>query len=303
MTAPAPVGELPPGTDPPALHALAVELAQAGGAVLRRHRRPAGGVDVTATKSSATDVVTAADLAAEDELRRLLAAARPSDGVRGEEGGMSPGSSGLTWVLDPLDGTVNYLYDIDSYAVSVAVVAGEPRPQRWVEVAGAVHDAARQRTYSAHRGGGARRDGSPLRPSDCSELARCLLGTGFGYAVADRRVHAAAIARLLPQVRDIRRLGSAALDLCAVAAGSLDGYVEQGLQPYDHAAGVLVAREAGAVVGGVAGGPVDSRLCVAATPGIAAPLAAAAEAAGYLDNPQARPSAGTQGHRQPPSGT
>lgn len=268
------------------LRRLAVRLAAAAGEVLLEHRREV--VTVARTKSTHTDVVTAADLAAERRLRELLARERPDDGVLGEEEGHVGGSSGLTWVLDPLDGTVNYLYGTGTYAVSVAVVAGPPTPEAWRAVAGAVLDVERGQTFSAAAGGGARLDGpSPgggtadgvaLRASSCARLADCLLGTGFGYAPDARREHGRAVALLLPQVRDVRRVGSAALDLCMVAAGRLDAHLERGLHPWDHAAGVLVAREAGAVVLGPGGGPPGPDLVLAAAPGVVEELARALEA-------------------------
>jgi myo-inositol-1(or 4)-monophosphatase len=264
---------------PAELRGLARDLAEAAGAVLREHRR--GDVTVARTKSSRTDVVTAADLAAETELRRLLARARPDDGVLGEEEGLVPGTSGLTWVVDPLDGTVNFLYDTGTYAVSVAVVRGEPNPYDWDVVAGAVHDVERSQMYSAAAGEGADLDGVAIEASGCDRLDRCLLGTGFSYEAEVRAHQAEAMAYLLPRVRDLRRVGSAALDLCMVGSGKFDGYVEQGLNPWDHAAGGLVATEAGAVVHGPDGGRPDRRLVVAAAPGVAAALDEALLASGY----------------------
>lgn len=267
--------------DPQELRALAVRLAGAGAEVLLEHRR--GPVQVSATKSSATDVVTAADLASEAELRRLLATLRPEDAVLGEEEGLVPGTSGLTWVLDPLDGTVNYLYGIGSYAVSVAVVAGEATPGRWRALAGAVRDVTAARTYSAAAGHGADLDGVAIRPSGTTELSQCLLGTGFSYRREVRVQQARAMARLLPQVRDVRRIGAAALDLCLVASGSLDGHVERELKPWDHAAAALVAVEAGAAVRGRGGSAPDDRLTFAAAPGVAEALWSAVRDSGYLD--------------------
>lgn len=273
--APSARAEAPPADD---LRALARELARAAGAVLRRHRR--GEVTVARTKSSGTDVVTAADVASEQELRRLLAAARPHDGVLGEEEGLVPGTSGLTWVLDPLDGTVNFLYGTGTYAVSVGVVHGEPDVATWTPVAGAVLDVEREQTWSAAAGEGADRDGAPLHVSACARLDRCLLGTGFSYDAAVRAEQGRAVALLLPQVRDVRRIGAAAIDLCLVAEGRLDAYAERGLQPWDHAAGALVAVEAGAVVHGPGGGRPDRRLVLASAPAVAAELGAAVAASG-----------------------
>ncbi|MFC5379746.1 inositol monophosphatase family protein [Aquipuribacter nitratireducens] len=259
-----------PAPDPEGLRALARRLAAETGDLLREHRRAvAGDVAVARTKSSGTDVVTAADEAAEALLRERLAELRPDDAVLGEEGGASEGRSGLTWVLDPLDGTVNYLYGIGAYAVSVAVVAGPGDPAVWQPLAGAVHDVARDETFSAAAGHGADLDGAPLRTSGCTDLEVCLLGTGFSYRPEVRDEQARLLAHLLPRVRDVRRIGSAALDLCAVGAGRLDAYVERELNPWDHAAGALVVAEAGGTVHGPDGGRPSRELVVAAAPGVA----------------------------------
>ena len=172
----------------------------------------------------------------------MITAERPQDGVLGEEGADRPSESGLIWVVDPLDGTVNYLYQLGNWAVSVAVEddAGA--------VVGVVHDPVAGRTFTAIRGGGARLDGRVLRVNDPVPMHRALVATGFGYLPERRATQGALIARLLPRIRDIRRYGSAALDLCAVAAGHLDAYFEEGVQRWDVAAGGLVAREAGAVM-------------------------------------------------------
>jgi myo-inositol-1(or 4)-monophosphatase len=168
-----------------------------------------------------------------------LAAARPGDGFLGEEGHDEAGSTGVRWVVDPIDGTVNYLYGIPEYAVSVAAqVDGE-------SVAGVVVNAATGTVYAATLGGGATRDGRPVQARPAPDLAEMLVLTGFGY-VRDVRIHqAACIARLLPEIRDVRRMGSCALDLCRLAEGRADAYVEEGPQPWDHAAGGLILREAG----------------------------------------------------------
>jgi myo-inositol-1(or 4)-monophosphatase len=245
------VPPLPAGTTVAGLRDLAVRLATEAGELVRSGR-PAR-VTVAATKSSAVDPVTAMDRASEDLLRRRLAEARPQDGVLGEEGDDVAGSSGLTWVLDPIDGTVNYLYGVASYAVSVAVVAGPPDPERWTVLAGAVHSVVDGRTWSAGLGEGAARDGEPLSAGGAASLATSLVGTGFGYAAQRRAAQARVLASVLPRVRDIRRLGSAAIDLCLVAEGALDLYYERGLNPWDLAAGALVAAEAGAVVTGLRG--------------------------------------------------
>jgi len=228
-----------------------------------------------ASKSSATDPVTEMDQRSQELLVRLLGEERPDDAVLGEEQGGSAGTSGLTWVVDPIDGTVNYLYGIPSYAVSVAVVTGDPtRAGQWEAVAGAVHNPETDELFHAHLGGGAHlttpAGTRTLRASGAGDLAVALVGTGFSYAAAVRARQAALLVDLLPRVRDIRRHGSAALDLCGLAAGRLDAYYEAALNPWDRAAGELVAREAGCVLGG----PVDEvptrDLVWGAAPGIAA---------------------------------
>lgn len=243
------------------LRATAERLARAAGALVREGRPHR--VDVSATKSSPVDVVTAMDLAAEELLRASIAEHRPADGILGEEGGLLPGTSGVTWVIDPIDGTVNYLYGIPAYAVSVAAVVGPPTPAGWTVVAGAVHAVADGRTWTAALGAGAQLDGAPVRVNAPVSLAQSLVGTGFGYTTDRRRGQARVVAALLPQVRDIRRIGSAALDLCTLAAGGLDLYYERGLQPWDLAAASLVASEAGARVVGLRGAAPGEAMTVA----------------------------------------
>lgn len=243
------------------LRELAEHLARSAGSLVREGR-PAR-VDVAATKSSEVDPVTAMDLAAEAHLRALIAEHRPGDGILGEEDGLTPGSTGVTWVLDPIDGTVNYLYGLPAYAISVGVVVGEPDPARWTPVAGAVHAVPLDVTYTAGRGLGATRDGEPLRVNPSRPLATSLVGTGFGYTVERRTVQARVLVELLPRVRDIRRIGSAALDLCRVAEGSLDVYFERGLNPWDLAAGQLIVREAGGEVTGLRGAEAGTAMTVA----------------------------------------
>lgn len=245
------------------LGALATRAARAAGALVRdgRPRR----VDVAATKSSTVDVVTAMDLASEALLRRTILERRPDDGILGEEEGLLPGTSGVTWVIDPIDGTVNYLYGLPAYAVSVAAVVGVPTPQEWTVLAACVHQVADGRTWTATLGGGAFEDGRRLRVNEPVPLSTSLLGTGFGYVVERRRAQGRVVAELLPRVRDIRRMGSAAIDLCHVAAGNLDLYYERGLQPWDLAAASLVASEAGARVLGLRGRAPSEEMTVAGT--------------------------------------
>ncbi len=218
---------------------LAVRAARAAGAeLLRRY----GHVEGLATKSSVTDPVTDADRASEALLVSLLRSERPGDGVLGEEGTSVPSDSGVTWVVDPLDGTVNYLYELDSFAVSVAA-----RDQD-ATLVGAVFEPVTGRLFTATRGGGAFADGRPLSVNDPVPMERAMVATGFGYSAERRATQGAMIGELLPQVRDIRRIGSAALDLCRVAAGTVDAYLEEGVQAWDIAAGSLIAAEAGATV-------------------------------------------------------
>jgi myo-inositol-1(or 4)-monophosphatase len=265
----------PPGdvTDVGALRDLAETAARAAGDLVRDERPHDLGV--ASTKSSPTDVVTAMDTAAEALLVRTLLSARPDDGVLGEEGGLRPGTSGLTWVVDPIDGTVNYLYGIPAYAVSVAAVTGEPHPRSWQVVAGCVHNPETGETWTAALGQGAVLDGRPLAVNRGVPLDRALVGTGFGYTADRRREQARVLAGLLPQVRDVRRIGAASLDLCAVASGRLDAYYERGLRPWDLAAGLLVASEAGASVRGLAGLAPGEAMVLAAAPDLASRLGAA----------------------------
>jgi len=258
------------GYDVVALRTLAEEAARAAGELVVG-QRPAR-VQVAATKSSPTDVVTAMDTAAEELLTRTLLAGRPDDGVLGEEGGLRPGSSGLTWVLDPIDGTVNYLYGIPAFAVSVAVVAGDPEPGRWTALAGCVHNPVTGETWTAAAGAGAALDGRPVTVNDPVPMGRALVGTGFGYVAQRRAQQARVLSALLPRVRDVRRAGAASLDLCAVASGRLDAYYERGLQPWDQAAGALVVTEAGGSVSGLDGRTAGEAMVLAGPPRLVAEL-------------------------------
>ncbi|HMO12327.1 MAG TPA: inositol monophosphatase family protein, partial [Actinotalea sp.] len=213
--------------------AVAEQVAREAGALVREGRPER--VRVSATKSSDVDPVTAMDLAAEDLIRRRLRDLRPQDGVLGEEHGLEPGVSGLTWVVDPIDGTVNYLYGIPAYAISIGVVSGEPDPATWTIQAGCVHAVADGRTWTAAAGHGAWRDGRRLAVSEQTTVAGALVGTGFGYTQSRRRRQAQVVAALLPLVRDVRRIGSAALDLALLAEGALDAHYERGLNPWDLA--------------------------------------------------------------------
>ena len=255
-----------------ALRALAEQLARQAGELVQRDR-PAR-VAVAGTKSSSTDMVTAMDRASEQLLSTRLLQDRPLDGLLGEEGAGRAGSSGLTWVVDPIDGTVNYAYGLPIYSVSVAVVTGDvTRAGAWQPVAGCVHNPASGETWTAAVGQGATLDGAPVVAPPPPAPDQALVATGFGYRPAQRRRQAEVLAALLPQIRDMRRLGSAAVDLCLVASGRLDAYYEQGLNAWDMAAGMLVAREAGVTVAGLSGRPPGGDLVLAAREPLFADLA------------------------------
>jgi myo-inositol-1(or 4)-monophosphatase len=224
-------------TDTAELLALAERAARAAGALLAE--RVQGPVSGIAYKSSATDPVSDADRDAETTILGMLRAARPDDAMLGEEGTAETGASGLRWVIDPLDGTVNYLYRQPSFCVSIACEDAEGG------LVAVVHQPATGETFGARRGAGATRDGVPIAVNRPGALARALVATGFSYDPARRALQGALVARLLPQVRDIRRAGSAALDLAWVADGRLDGYYEHGLNAWDWAGGALLVQEAG----------------------------------------------------------
>jgi len=235
----------PPARGPAAsdLAELAAEVARAAGALLLAR---AGSALAVTTKSSGTDPVTEADRAAEALLVDALLRARPDDGLLGEEGADRAGTTGLRWVVDPLDGTVNYLYGLPGWTVSVACEQREG--DGWRGIAGAVHHPPADETFRAWRGGGAWSGERRLGVNDPVALDRALVATGFGYLPEVRARQAAVAAALLPRVRDLRRIGSAALDLCLVAAGRVDAYYEDSCSRWDWAAGAVVASEAGAVV-------------------------------------------------------
>lgn len=239
-------------------------MAREAGALLLEHAA-LGAVGV-ATKSSPTDMVSAADLASERLIGELIAAERPDDGRLGEEGGHRPGTSGLTWVFDPLDGTTNYLYRIPQWAVSIAVEDGDGA------VAGCVFDASRGECFTAARGHGAALNGAPVAVSGAADLSRSLVATGFAYDRERRVEQARESLGVIGRVRDVRRAGAAALDLAWVACGRLDGYWETGLNAWDSAAGLLLVREAGGVATVEPQG--DTELTVAASPAIHAGLRA-----------------------------
>jgi myo-inositol-1(or 4)-monophosphatase len=243
---------------------LAQETALAAGELAARRRSE--GVRIAASKSSPEDVVTQADRETETLIRRLLADARPDDGFFGEESEATGGTSGLTWVVDPIDGTVNYLYGIPAWAVSIAVVEGDPDPATWTTLAGAVRNPVSDELFTAAAGEGAWLGERRLQVPTSVPLSLALLGTGFSYRAAERERQADVLRGLIGQVRDIRRIGSAALDLCSVAAGRLNLYYERGLNPWDQAAGSLIAREAGARVGAFRDGREGIDLLIAGAP-------------------------------------
>jgi myo-inositol-1(or 4)-monophosphatase len=234
---------------------LGLAVAREAGALVRTRR--AAGVRVAATKSSDTDVVTDADRASEALILERILAARPDDGILGEEGSDRVGTSGVRWVVDPIDGTVNYFLGLPQYAVSIGVeVDGLVR-------VGVVVNAATGAEFTAVKGRGATADGRPIAVREARPLERSVISTGYNYEPRIRARQAASVAELVVRVADIRRFGSCALDLCALACGQSDGYVEEGCMPWDHAAGGLIAEEAGAVVE-VLGGASGRALVVAA---------------------------------------
>lgn len=245
------------------LERVAVEVAELAAAFVRSNHGtavPAG------TKSTPTDVVTQTDLASESLIRSELTARCPGSSIIGEEYGDKVGGNHISWVVDPIDGTVNFLYGLPVVSISIAATYDG------VTVAGAVTDMISGTTYSATAGGGARHEGRALRVGSPSDLSTALIGTGFAYESDVRAEQAQTLTRLLPACRDIRCMGSAALNLCWVGAGLLDGYFERNIKLYDYAAGELIAREAGAVVElpEVSG----NGLAFAATPAIAHELRA-----------------------------
>ena len=238
-----------------ALLDLAVNAAQeAGELLLQRFGGPQSGVDA---KSSATDMVSDADRDSERVLLEAIRTARPDDGLIAEESGHRPGTTGLVWVVDPLDGTTNYLYGIPAWSVSIACRDAEGG------LVAVVHDPATGETFTALRGAGAFLNGARLRTTSLADLTRALVGTGFGYTPGRRALQAAALAHVLPRVRDVRRAGSAALDLAWVACGRLDGFYEAGIRDWDRAAGLLLVGEAGGLTGILDPG-LDGADCVVA---------------------------------------
>ncbi|MEV4464493.1 inositol monophosphatase family protein [Micromonospora echinofusca] len=253
---------------PSELLEIAVDVARDAAATA--HRMRVEGVSVAATKSTVTDVVTAADRAVERQVIDALRRLRPGDAVLGEEYGAGEtgpvGPGGVRWIVDPIDGTVNYLYGIPHCAVSLAAeVDGQV-------VAGVVRNVSTGEEWTATVGGGAWRAGERLRCSTETDLGQALVATGFGYDPGRRAHQARVVAELIPHIRDIRRFGAAALDLCLAAEGRVDAYYEKGLAAWDQAAGALVATEAGLLVAGLGGLPAGPDLVIAAPAALFKPL-------------------------------
>ncbi len=261
--------------DLPALLALATTVAtDAATLVLDGLSRARSSVT---TKSSVTDMVTEMDRAAEALIADGIRAQRPDDAIIGEEGTADVGTTEVRWVVDPIDGTTNYLYGLPGFGVSIAAeVDGEA-------VVGVVADPLRGDLYTATKGGGATLNGSRIRVSALTDIATALVGTGFAYDPARRRRQATVLVQLLPEVRDIRRFGAASLDLCLVASGRLDAYYEKGLSRWDYAAGALIAAESGARLGDLDGGPASSEFMLASAVGLFEPLRDLLERAGARD--------------------
>lgn len=235
-----PTGPVPPGRSAAVhLEAVAVEVAQLAAALVRA---TVGRAATSGTKSSPTDVVTATDVESEALIRRELLDRCPGSSIAGEELADDEGTNDVTWTVDPIDGTVNFLYDLPVVAVSIAASIGGRT------VAGAVVDVLRTDTFAAALGSGARRDGVTIESNDVAQLGQLLVGTGFSYSAQRRAEQSSILNRLLPVVRDIRCMGSAALNMCWVGCGRIDAYYEHDTKPYDYAAGALIASEAGARV-------------------------------------------------------
>lgn len=228
---------------------LAARLAVAAGDLVLEGRK--SGVTSASTKSSDTDVVTEFDRASERLIVEGLNAERPDDAVIGEEGTDAAGASGVRWLIDPIDGTTNFLYDLPGWAVSIAALVDD-RPQ-----AGAVYVPGSGELFTAVVGGGAFLNGAPIHCGTTASLEHALVATGFSYLVDRRRGQGERFASIISKIRDVRRLGAASTDLCHLAAGRLDVYYEQWLGPWDWAAGELIAREAGCLTGRFDGGPID----------------------------------------------
>jgi myo-inositol-1(or 4)-monophosphatase len=246
--------------DPDQLLALAEAIAREAAQFVHDARR-AGPVRA-ATKSTVTDMVTDYDQASERLIVSRLRDARPDDAIVGEEGAATPGTSGVEWLIDPIDGTTNYLYGLLGYAVSIGARDGDGG------LVGVVAVPTTGEVFTARRGGGARCNNVPIRCSELTDVSTALVATGFSYHRERRIKQAARIAALIGDVRDIRRIGAAAPDLSYVASGRFDAYYEEFLNPWDLAAGEVIAREAGCRIGSLDGGPVTPASTLAAAPAI-----------------------------------
>jgi myo-inositol-1(or 4)-monophosphatase len=277
--------------DPAKLLALATDLAGQAAALLMDGLGRAR--TSVRTKSSPTDMVTEMDRASERLIVDGIRAARPDDAVLGEEGTNRRGTSGLRWVIDPLDGTTNYLYGHAGFSVSVAVERSGPAGGADLGImgddpgattlAGVVIDPLHRDVFAATAGGGATRNGEPIACSRQTEPGRALVATGFAYDPARRGRQAQVVARMISQIRDIRRMGAAAIDLCSVAFGRVDAYYERSLGPWDYAAAALIASEAGALIGNLDGGPASPAFVFAAPPTLFEPLREILATAGAAD--------------------
>ena len=270
-------GSVPAGVDPPELLDVALRAAASAAELITTGRPARLAID---TKSSPTDLVTEMDRRAEALIAEVIHAERPDDLIHGEEdvggtGTRTGDPDTVTWWVDPIDGTTNYVSDHPGYAVSVAATVGD------VAIAGVVADPTHGRTYRASLGGGAWCGDVRLHVPDPPEPAHALVATGFSYVAAERRLQVERLSRVADRIRDVRRMGAAALDLCSVASGRVDAYFEAGLSRWDYAAGALVATEAGAVVCGLDGGPVRPGSVLCAHPRLAARLVDLLADAGY----------------------
>ena len=239
---------------------LATDLAREAGQVALRGRR-SGDLGET-TKSSPTDMVTKYDRMCERLIVEGISRSRPNDSIIGEEGADTRGTSGIEWHIDPIDGTTNYVFDQPNWAVSIGVADGAG------PLAGAVYVPVLDEMFTAERGGGAFRNGAPISPRAVTEVSDALVATGFSYDPAARARHGRTVARMVGSIRDLRRLGAASVDICFVACGRLDAYVEGGLNSWDIMAAQLVATEAGCTVTDFSGGPVTPHEVIASSPAI-----------------------------------
>ncbi len=251
-------------TDLADIQALASKFAMQAGALLLKGQHTAL-ASVAATKSSVNDIVTQVDRDSEEFIVSAIQSTCPDDAILGEEGASVEGTSGVRWVIDPLDGTVNFTYGLPNFAVSIGVEVDG------IASVGAVYNPATDQLFTAIRGSGAQLNGSPIAVRTPVAIEQALIATGFSYERAKRILQLQILERVLPEVRDIRRMGSAALDMCSAAIGTVDAYYERGGHPWDFCAGEVIAREAGLTVTGFDNGPVIHD-AVAAPPSLHARL-------------------------------